>query len=301
MKIILLFLGSFILLHTSNFAQGKRICLVGSSTSYGYGVPADSSYAGRIKKFYKTAGLLDTLYNLAVPGIDCYIGMPSSYSPPPGRNAPNPQFNITRAVNLLPKPDVIIINFPSNNYQWLPYDEVIFCLQTMLDSANAAGIDCYVTTTQPRDDFNPAGGERQRLKDLELLIKDTFGDKTLNFWDDIVQDPPLIIKPEFALGDYVHLNAAGHEDLANIVLQKNIFFAATGNRWTGVKNDDWNDAANWITNKVPVPSDAVVIPSGRPHYPVIHSNVIIRKITCEENASLTVDTNAVLQIISDGE
>lgn len=301
MKITLLYLGIILTLNFPSSAQNKRICLVGSSTSYGYGVPADSSYAGRIKNFYKTAGVLDTLYNIAVPGIDCYIGMPTSFVPPPGRNAPNPQFNITRAIHFDPKPDVIIVNFPSNNYQWMPYAEIIFCLQTMKDSANAAGIACYITTTQPRDDFNPAGGERQRLKDLELLIKQNFGNWALNFWEDIVQDPPIIIKPQFALGDNVHLNPAGHAMLANIVLQKNILFAEIGNRWTGVKNEDWADAANWITNKVPVPTEAVVIPSGRPHYPIIQADVAIKKLTCEDGATITVGSNHVLQIISDGE
>lgn len=301
MKITFISIGIYLFLNLPVSAQNKRICLVGSSTSYGFGIPADSSYAGRIKAFYKTAGVIDTLFNIAVPGIDCYVAMPSSYVPPPGRNAPNPQLNITKAVNLVPKPDVIIVNFPSNNYQWLPYSEVIFCLQTIKDSANAAGIDCYITTTQPRDDFSPAGGERQRLKDLELLIKETFGEKALNFWDSIVVDPPIIIKPEFALGDNVHLNSKGHAMLANIVLQKNIFFAETGNRWTGVKNDDWNDAANWITNKVPVSTDKVVIPSGRPNYPLIQTNVIVKKLTCEEGATLTVDSNSMLQIMSDGE
>lgn len=216
------------------FSQDKRICILGSSTSYGYGVLPSESYAGKVKQYYKDLNLLDTLYNFGTSGTDCYMAMPSSYVPPPGRNAPNPAMNITRAVNLVPKPDVIIVNFPSNNYQWLPYNDVIFCLQTIKDSANAAGIACYITTTQPRDDFSTLGSpvsERQRLKDLKALIIQTFGTYSIDFWTDIVQDPPIIIRSEYALGDNVHLNPAGHTVLAQKVIEKNFFFTTVACRF----------------------------------------------------------------------
>lgn len=208
-------------------AQPKRICVMGSSSAYGYfpntSIPRDSSWAFKISAHYKALNVIDTLYNIGTPGIDCYIGMPTGYSPPPGRNTPNPQFNITRAVNFNPPPDVIIINFPSNNYTVLSEAEIIFCLQTMKDYANAHNIRCYITTTQPRDDFVQPS-ERQKLKDLKALIEATFGVFAIDFWTDIVLDPPIVIRPEYALGDGVHLNPAGHTVLVNKVLEKDIFF-----------------------------------------------------------------------------
>ncbi len=205
----------------------KRICVMGSSTTFGYfGNPAtyprDSAWAFKLKKYYKDAGVIDTLFNIAANGTDCYTGMPSSYTPPPGRNTPGANFNITKAVNLLPKPDVIIVNYPTNNYDWLPNAEIIYCLQTIKDSANAKNIKCYITTTQPRDNFNTA--ERQKLKELKTLIESTFGIWAIDFWTDVVQDPPILIRTAYAFGDMVHLNPAGHTVLKNKVIEKNIFF-----------------------------------------------------------------------------
>ncbi|MFS8083117.1 MAG: SGNH/GDSL hydrolase family protein, partial [Ginsengibacter sp.] len=204
----------------------KRICVIGSSTSWGYfnGMyPRDSGYAFKLSKYYKSLNLIDTLYNIAVNGSDPYFGMPSSYSPPAGRDAPDGRYNITRAVNFVPKPDVIIVNYPSNHYDYFTTSEVLFCLQTIKDSANAKGIVCYITTTQPRDNFN--AGERENLLVLRDSILNRFGEFAINFYDPIVQNPEMIIKPEYSLGDGVHTNPAGQTVLENVVINKNILFS----------------------------------------------------------------------------
>src|SRR4030095_1980287 len=85
----------------------KRIAVIGSSSAFGYGVPIDSSWANRVKAYYKAAGIIDTLYNIAVSSTDCYTGMPTGYVPPAGRNLPDPLHNITKALSFIPKPDVI--------------------------------------------------------------------------------------------------------------------------------------------------------------------------------------------------
>ena len=209
-------------------AQPKRICVMGSSTAYGYFpgtfIPRDSSWAFKIKEHFKATGQIDTLYNIATPGIDCYIGMPTGYVPPPGRNFPNPEFNITRAVNFDPKPDVIIINFPSNNYTVLSIPEIISCLQAMKDYANAQNIRCYITTTQPRNDFVQLV-ERQKLKDIKQAIEATFGVFSIDFWTDLVQEPSLLLNPAYNLGDGVHLTPGGHTLLKNRLIARDIFFA----------------------------------------------------------------------------
>jgi lysophospholipase L1-like esterase len=224
------FLFFSFLIDQSSLAQPyKRICVMGSSTAYGYfgnppTISRDSAWAFKLKKYYKDLGVIDTLFNIATNGIDCYTGMPTSYVPPPGRSLPDNRFNISKAVKLLPKPDVIIVNFPTNQYDWLDPYEVINCLKVIKDSANINGINCYITTTQPRDNFNAA--ERLKLKELKRLIDSTFGNWAIDFWTDIVQDPPIVIRPEYAYGDGVHLNPAGHTVLFNNVVQKNIFFTA---------------------------------------------------------------------------
>lgn len=220
-KTVLTVILFFILDNTAN-SQLKRICVIGSSTSAGYFdnmYPKDSSYANKLKKYYKDLGRIDTLFNIAVNGTDCYTGMPSSYVPPIGRNSPDSRYNITRAVNLVPKPDVIIVNYPSNGYDYMSFEEILFCLQTIRDSALANGIQCYITTAQPRDHFYQ---DRYRLKTISDSILNRFGEFAIDFWTNIAQEPEMIIKPEYALGDGVHLNPAGHTVLEQMVIEKNI-------------------------------------------------------------------------------
>jgi hypothetical protein len=223
-----IFIIIFLLTGHSIAQTPKRICVMGSSSTYGYFgnpevYPRDSGWAFKLKKYYKELGIIDTIYNIGVLGADPYIGMPSSYVPPPGRDLPDPKFNITKAVNFIPKPDVIIVNFPTNHYDWLTPAEIINCLQVIKDSANAKNIKCYITTTQPRDNFSPS--ERQKLKDLKTLIETTFGVWAIDFWTGAVVDSNLKIKPELAFGDLVHLNPAGHTILFNKVVAKNMFFS----------------------------------------------------------------------------
>lgn len=218
----LLTLFLFFLFSVVGKAQGKRICVIGSSTSAGYfngQYPKDSSYVNKLKAYYKSKGLIDTIYNIAVNGTDCYTGMPSSYTPPSGRNAPDPHYNITRAVNLVPKPGVIIVNYPSNGYDYMSFAEILFCLQTIRDSALANGIECYITTSQPRDHFY---NDRFRLETIADSIMNRFGEFAIDFFTDVTQKPEMIIKPEYALGDGVHLNPAGHTVLEQKVIEKNI-------------------------------------------------------------------------------
>ncbi len=219
-----LLLGSVL----SGFSQ-KRICVMGSSSAWGYFTvngtqlyPRDSGWAFKLKKHFKDLGVIDTLYNIAANSSSCYDGMPSSYMPPPGRNQPYYPFNITRAVSLVPKPDVIIVNYPTNQYDWLSKEEILFCLQTIKDSANAAGIRCYITTTQPRDNFSAT--ERQKLKELRDLIILRFGVYAIDFWTDVTV-PVNMMNPQYNLGDNVHLTPAAHTILKNRAVNANIFFS----------------------------------------------------------------------------
>lgn len=216
----------------NSYSQNKRICVMGSSSAWGYFTidgtqlyPRDSGWAFKIKKHFKDLGKIDTLYNIAANSSNCYNGMPSSYTPPANRSQYPPYypFNITKAVQLVPKPDVIIVNYPTNQYDWLPVSEILFCLQTIKDSANAAGIHCFITTTQPRDNFSP--NERQRLKEIRDMIMFQFGPWAIDFWTDVTV-PVNLMNPVYNLGDNVHLTPAAHTLLKNRVINANIFFTA---------------------------------------------------------------------------
>lgn len=228
----------------------KRICVMGSSTTYGFfgnpeQYPRDSAWAFKLKRHYMGLGIIDTLYNLGVNGADPYDGMPSSFTPPSGRDLPDPNHNITKALGFSPKPDILIVNFPTNHYDWLPFSEIISCLQVIKDSANAKGVQCYITTTQPRDNFSLT--ERQRLKDLKALIESTFGYWAIDFWTDVAVDSNLKILPVLAFGDQVHLNPTGHDLLYSKVVQKNIFFSALAAKFGSItaKRQDNRVLVNW--------------------------------------------------------
>ncbi len=206
-------------LNNSSTTINKRIVVMGSSTSAGYGVPPDSSWVRRMSAYFKNLGLVDTVFNIAQSSTNCYTGMPSNYVPPPGRDHPNPNLNISKAISY--NPGIIIVNYPTNQYDWLTNEEILSCLQTIYDSATARGIKCYITTTQPRDGFSPL--ERQKLKVIKQLIVERFGQHSIDFWTDITLEPSLTIKPQYALGDNVHLNAAGHSMLNAQVIARDIF------------------------------------------------------------------------------
>jgi hypothetical protein len=222
--------GCLFFIHLSVFAQPKRIAVIGSSTSTGYGLPgyvsgnncsAPDSWVNKLKKYYMDEGIIDTIYNIAQSSTDCYMGMPSSYVPPQGRSLPNPNLNITKALSFSPKPDVIIVNYPTNSYDWLSITEIMSCLRTIYHCATNEGVKCFIATTQPRNTFSLT--ERQKLQILNDSINAEFGMYSIDFWTDIVQAPDLTIKTDYSLGDGVHLNVMGHRVLYQKALQRNIF------------------------------------------------------------------------------
>ncbi len=236
----------------------KRICVIGSSTAWGYFkdpnppyeplYPRDSAWTFKLSKYYKDSGLIDTLYNIASIGTDPYSGMPSSFTPPAQRNLPDSRYNITKAVNFVPKPDVIIVNYPSNNFDWQSNQEILFCLQTIKDSANAKGIPCYITTTQPRNTFSTT--ERQKLKDLRDIILNQFGQFAIDFFSDIVEEPSLNILPVYSLGDGIHTNPEGQTVLEQRVIDKNILLSTLPVSFIDFKGVKQNETVklNWTVS-----------------------------------------------------
>ena len=183
-----------------------RIVVIGSSTAAGYGVPADSAWVNRLKAAMKADGRLDTLVNLAVGGTDCYHGMPTGYRPPSRRNWPKTSANITKALSF--DPDIVIVNYASNNYDWLTNTEIMNCLKRIASTANVNGSICLTTTTQPRDGFSTTA--RNKLRVIKDLTIQQFGSRSLDFWTDITNPSNNKLKYGLALGDNIHTNSKGH-------------------------------------------------------------------------------------------
>src|SRR5256885_13735345 len=121
-QLVLLFLS--VVCH----GQTKFHSVIGSSTAAGMGASVtDSCWVNRLTHYYQQQGLTIIPHNLAVPGRNCYHGMPSSYMPPPSRDFPQPGENVTMAMTF--NPDVVIVSYPTNNYNFYSTAEIMTCLQ----------------------------------------------------------------------------------------------------------------------------------------------------------------------------
>lgn len=217
---------------TLSIAQNMRMAGIGSSTIAGQGAfPPDSAWINRFRHYYQNElGIVDAVHNLGWPGSSCYRGMPSSYTPPSGREGPDPANNVTRAVTLLggmaiPANGVIIVNYPTNKYIEYSIAEIMQCLQVIYDSATRLGNKCYITTSQPRTDvgFNTPAMKR-KLADIKDSIINRFTvANTLNFWDGMYNPADTTILPLYSAGDNIHFNNAGHRELFERVKAKNVF------------------------------------------------------------------------------
>jgi hypothetical protein len=231
MKIPSLIVLVLLLTVVTAFPQVRKMVAVGSSTTEGQKAnPIDSSWVARFNYYYKyQMSLVDSTYNLGVGGYTVYKGMPSSYSKS-GRPAPDPATNVTKASSLLKdlavaENGVIIVNFPTNGYETYTITEVINCLQIIYDSATRTGNRCYITTTQPRT--SGAFGTsaiKKKLAQIKDAIIAKFGEAhTLNFWDGMYNPADTSILSIYAAGDNTHFNNAGHKELFNRVVAKNVF------------------------------------------------------------------------------
>ncbi|MBN2777030.1 MAG: hypothetical protein JXR36_05285, partial [Bacteroidales bacterium] len=69
--------------------------------------------------------------------------------------------------------------------------------------------------------------------------------------------------------------------------------------WTGNVSTDWQTAGNWDLGTIPTATDNVVIPNGRPRYPVIDdgtTTALCDDISIESSASLTIATNGEMTV-----
>ena len=121
-------------------------------------------------------------------------------------------------------PDVIIINLPSNDMAiGMSKAEIMNNFRTLNQIITSAGVNAFITTTQPRD-FAPNYLMMEYQRDLKDSIQNNFGYFSINFWDDLVgTTPPNSLRPEVAYGDGIHINNLGHFLVFQRVAAKNLF------------------------------------------------------------------------------
>ena len=71
--------------------------------------------------------------------------------------------------------------------------------------------------------------------------------------------------------------------------------AVSSSQWTGNTNSNWNEAGNW-TPGIPSSGQSVVIPTGRPNYPVLEMNPTVGDIDIQTGASLSIPTGQYLTV-----
>ncbi|MCY7290728.1 MAG: M36 family metallopeptidase [Ferruginibacter sp.] len=68
------------------------------------------------------------------------------------------------------------------------------------------------------------------------------------------------------------------------------------NRWLGVFDNSWQNAANWSCGVIPDQFTDVIIPSAKPLYPISIVNATIRKLQSESGSNITIATGSNLII-----
>lgn len=212
------------------YAQ-KKIVVLGSSTAAGYGAfPADSSWVNRLQASLQknmTDGFDTIVDNRGVPTYVTYQSLPTDYPTPSGRPLPDPYANVTYVLNLNPRPNIVIINYPTNDIV-NNYDpkEMMNNLRLMFQQFLSNGIFCYITTSQPRN--TTTVDQRTILRQVVDSIKNNFGNYSIDFWSDLVTaDGSNMLKTEVD-ADGTHPNNLGHRLLFQKVAAKNMFSIAAG-------------------------------------------------------------------------
>ena len=244
-------------------ARGQqRIVVLGSSTAAGTGSSTpDSGWVNRLQRFYRRntePGNPDTIiFNRGTPTYTTYHIMPTGYVPPPGRPLPDVRLNVTQALTF--NPHIIIINMPSNDTgNGFTDQEFLGNLRFLYKHITDAGVRAFITTTQPRSDFNAT--RRDDLRRLADSINQIFRNFAIDFWTDLVStDGQNRIAAAVSAGDAVHINDLGHRLVFQRTVQKNIFsdfiplpvvIKNLGARWRGlVAEISWQTATEEADTK----------------------------------------------------
>jgi lysophospholipase L1-like esterase len=189
------------------------IVILGSSTAAGTGPSTqDSTWVNRYSNRLTNTDTRFEITNLARGGSNTFNIIPTGTVIDPSINVEiDTARNITKAISF--DPYAIIVNMPSNDAaNFFDAEQQLENFNTIINEAEANGIEVWICTTQPRN-FNDDArlNIQQEVRDSILSI---YKDRAINFWDGIADSEGRII-PAFDSGDGVHLNDAGHRILVD--------------------------------------------------------------------------------------
>lgn len=177
-------------------------------------------------------------------------------------------------------------------------------MKTVLGSAPAGKSDGILRTY----DFIRVGGSGTKA-----IIKAHYLDSELNgntenrLVDWVVQvSPPAVLEQSRTNYDttenfveLANVNIAFFDTVFGNKLLTLANSQVTGSVWNGSVSDSWVTSANWTPNAVPNANTQVIIPGGRPNYPVLAPNVELRTLTIEAGATVTSPADVQLTINGD--
>jgi hypothetical protein len=235
---------AFFLLFADPDCPAQVLGVIGSSTAAGGGATVfDSSWVGRTQLFFKNRGELTKYFDLAYSGSTTWNGMPSSFVFPHGvtitpADTPDRADNETMLLRL--GSNVVVVAYANNDIvNGFTLTQCMSNLRVIYDSVLAAGKTCWVTTTQPRSD-QPDSIRRILLQGRDSVLNE-FPGRALNFWDPVVDPSTLGILPQYGAPDLIHLNDAGHAQLALVAENANIMDATPLALTLTAFNAKWTD------------------------------------------------------------
>jgi lysophospholipase L1-like esterase len=209
------FFFSFCTKHNHDVNHKTRVlAILGSSTAEGVGAtPRDSSWANKIKFQLQKDGVDSWEINLALSGFRTFDVLPSSYS------TADTTRNVDKALRF--RPDLIIINLPSNDFAYGSSDaEILNNFKIITRKIDSAGIPFILMSTQPRN-FS-SFDMRERLALFNNILRTNFTYHFLNVYP-YLATADYYQKPEVGFGDGVHLNNLGHNILYTKILNDSLF------------------------------------------------------------------------------
>jgi hypothetical protein len=213
-----LVLALLLLIFTAANAKPRIVVILGSSTAYGTGItPSDSTWVNQYGAYGIAAGWFDQVINLAVPTTDPRSALPTSMGG-------DSLHNIDKAISL--GASVIIVSFPTNSYDWMAIDSIIYYHTVIWNKGIAADIPVYICTPQPRNPFGAATSIK--LKDITTIMLSTWGAMCIDFFTPLSSGvSPYFYNPALCQSDSIHPNIAGHDSLYRRVLAANILLHPT--------------------------------------------------------------------------
>lgn len=195
-----------------------KIVVLGSSTAAGTGASTiDSAWVNRYRAYLQSVNPNNEVVNLGIGATTTYQIMPDGFVPPVGRPNPNPNNNITKAIEL--QADAIIVNMPSNDaFFGIDAETQMENFKTIAAEADSAEIPIWICTTQPRNLFP---GQIQTQLSVRDSIFSYFANYAIDFWTTIAGTDNLP-HPLYDSGDGIHLNDSGHRILFERVVGENI-------------------------------------------------------------------------------